>query len=74
MSQEDNSVMLADAIKKLWRSRTRPKIFVRRVNDKFLNVLNSLLEPSDTQDEMASVSSIFDAFSAKLRILQEIDK
>ena len=51
MSQEDNSIMLPDAIKKLRRSRTGHKIFVRKMIDKFLNVLNSPLEPSDIQDE-----------------------
>ena len=65
MLQEDNSFMLADAIKKLLRSRTGPKIFVRKITDKFLYVLNSPLEPSDIQDEMKNVSSIFDTLSLR---------
>ena len=65
MLQEDNSFMLADAIKKLLRSRTGHKIFVRKITGKFLYVLNSPLEPSDIQDEMKNVSSIFDTLSLR---------
>ena len=65
MLQEDNSFMLADAIKRLLRSRTGHKIFVRKITSKFLYVLNSPLEPSDIQDEMKNVSSIFDTLSLR---------
>ena len=60
--------------KKLRRSRTKRKRFLRKIINNFLNLLNSLLEPSDIRDKMANGSSIFDTLSAKLRILQEIDE
>ena len=60
--------------KKLRRSRTRHKRFLRKIINKFLNLLNLPLEPSDIRDKMANGSSIFDSLSAKLRILQEIDE